>query len=49
MGINVAKTIALLVMALALGLVLGAATKFGLGHDLAIAVEASSASAIAAQ
>jgi hypothetical protein len=46
---KVAKTVGLVVMALALGLVLGAVTKFGLGHDFAVAVEASSASAIAAQ
>jgi hypothetical protein len=49
MRIKVAKTVMLVVMALALGLVLGAVTKFGFGHDFAVAVEASSASAIAAQ
>ena len=49
MGGGIARNGVLVLMALALGLALGAVTKFGLGHDLAIAVEANSASAIATQ
>jgi hypothetical protein len=49
MGAGIARTFLLVLMALALGCALGAVTKFGLGHDLAVAVETSSASTIATQ
>jgi hypothetical protein len=49
MRIKVVRTVALVLMALALGLVLGALTKFRLGYDLAVAVETGAASTSAAQ
>ena len=42
MGGGVARNAVLVLMALALGLALGAVTKFALGHDLAVAVETNS-------
>jgi hypothetical protein len=48
MGIGT-RNVVLVLMALVLGFALGAVTKFGLGHDLAVAVETSSTSTIATQ
>jgi hypothetical protein len=47
MGGGIAKNIVLALMALALGAALGTITKFGLGYDLAAAVETSSTSIVA--
>jgi hypothetical protein len=41
MSVSAVRQIVLLALALALGIALGAVTKFGLGHDLAVAQSAA--------
>ena len=49
MGAGIVRHVVLLAMALALGIALGAVTKFGLGRSLAVALETDSTRVIATQ
>jgi hypothetical protein len=47
MGAGIVRHVVLLAMALALGIALGAVTKFGLGRNLAVALETNATSVMA--